>query len=223
MDRANGAGNRRHIGIEICRNKDNGFAGSPSQRLEGAYRNAAEYVAHVLIQYGWGTNVLKQHWHHSGKNCPRKIRLFKRWNWFKNLVQQNMDRINGVEKEAKPEPTPQPKPQPALKPIEKSKAPQLEVALKDLKFKANKWRTEEVEAKGTFVVGGSSIMTRFGSPSLNSAEGGRAQSGYKVNFDLIALTEEYAWLRYSFNNRVKWIPFATRAGFEKGEYWGEFE
>ena len=88
-DGANGIGNRRYIHIEICRNKDNGFSGSISARLEQAYENSALYVAYVLKQYGWGVNVLRQHYDFTRKNCPRKIRLYNRWNWFKHRVQQH--------------------------------------------------------------------------------------------------------------------------------------
>src|SRR5699024_6309565 len=66
-DGANGQGNRRSIHIEICYSMDNGYSGRYSKRHAQAEKNAALYVAHVLIQYGWGVDRLRQHWDWSRK------------------------------------------------------------------------------------------------------------------------------------------------------------
>lgn len=71
-DGPNGTGNRKSIGIEICYSKSGG------PRYFNAEKNAIEYVAHVLKQYGWGIDRLKFHydWINSKgkrKNCPHRI------------------------------------------------------------------------------------------------------------------------------------------------------
>src|SRR5699024_8382190 len=93
-DGLNGAGNRRSIHLEITYNKDLGYGGPISERMEQAIENASLYVAHVLIQYGWGTGHLRRHWDWTRKNCPRKLILHNRWNAFKKRVQAHMDAIN---------------------------------------------------------------------------------------------------------------------------------
>lgn len=62
-----GAGNRKSIGIEICYSKSGG------PKYVAAEANAIEYVAHVLLQYGWGVDRVKWHRDWSGKNCPHRI------------------------------------------------------------------------------------------------------------------------------------------------------
>lgn len=220
-DGANGIGNRRYLHFEICRNKDNGFDGPISQRLEKAYENAALYTAYVLIQEKWNTSVLRQHFDFTGKNCPRKIRKYNRWNWFKRRVDHHMREIQGknnVVEEEKPEIPP--KDTPSVK-VDDDKVA-LEVALQDLKMNVNEWGTASVDVNGTFKAT-EEIMTRFGSPNIKSESGGRTSVGWKTEFDQILLAGDYAWLRYRFNDRIKYIPFATREGFESGEYWGVFE
>src|SRR5699024_5875662 len=93
-DGLNGAGNRRSIHLEITYNKDLGYGGPISDRMEQAIENAALYAAHVLIQYGWGTGHLRRHWDWTRKNCPRKLMLHNRWDAFKKRVKEHMDAIN---------------------------------------------------------------------------------------------------------------------------------
>ena len=54
-DKTNGTGNRKSIGIEICRS-----TGDTNMFLQ-AEKNAAHYIAKLLKQYGWGVDRLKQH------------------------------------------------------------------------------------------------------------------------------------------------------------------
>ena len=219
-DGANGVGNRRYIHIEICRNKDNGYAGAASSRLMQSYENAAIYTAHVLRQYGWTTSVLRQHYDFTRKNCPRKIRLHGRWNWFKGRVQHHMDRLAGrnvstPKVEAKPA-TPKPK-------AKESPKLNLKVALKDLKLEKNQYGTEIVEVKGKFKVGNQRIRSRVGSPNIKHNSKGHVAAGTTVEFSAIALAGDYAWVRFLDKDSVtSWLPFATKAGFMKEEYWGEF-
>lgn len=90
-----GPGNRRSIHHEISYSMDNGYYGAMSERYLAAQENATLYAAHVLIQYGWGVDRLRQHNDWSGKDCPHKIRAHGYWDWFVNRVQQHMDAING--------------------------------------------------------------------------------------------------------------------------------
>lgn len=90
-----GQGNRASIGVEIARSMDNGYSGSMSERYLQGQENATLYSAHVLLQYGWGTDRLRQHWHWSRKDCPHKMRAHGYWDWFVRRVQQHMDAIKG--------------------------------------------------------------------------------------------------------------------------------
>jgi len=99
-DGANGTGNRRSIGIEICYSMDNGYSGAYSARYRKAEENTALYAAYVLDQYGWGVNRLRQHWNWSRKDCPHKMRAHGRWNIFKNRVQQHLNAIKKGNKSA---------------------------------------------------------------------------------------------------------------------------
>lgn len=88
-----GQGNRASIGIEICYSIDNGYSGAMSERYLQAQENATLYAANVLLQFKWGVDRLKQHWHWSRKDCPHKMRAHGYWDWFVKRVQQHMDAI----------------------------------------------------------------------------------------------------------------------------------
>ena len=92
------SGNRLAIGIEICRSMDNGYSGAKSSRYSQAEENAALYAAHVLHQFGWGTDRLRQHWHYTRKDCPHKMRAHNSWGWFVKRVQQHLDALKGGKK-----------------------------------------------------------------------------------------------------------------------------
>ena len=87
-DGANGNGNRKSIGIEICRST------SDVATFKKAEENCAKYVATLLKQYGWGIDKVKQHYDWSGKNCPHKTRELG-WQRFLNMVQKELDALNG--------------------------------------------------------------------------------------------------------------------------------
>jgi hypothetical protein len=65
-DGTDGAGNRQSIGIEICENRDGD--------RPGAEANAAWLTAKLLRDFGLDPDRVKQHYHWSGKNCPRVLR-----------------------------------------------------------------------------------------------------------------------------------------------------
>src|SRR5699024_199714 len=104
------SGNRKAIGMEICYSMDNGYSGAYSARHRKAENNAALYAAHVLKQYGWGTDRLRQHWHYTRKDCPHKMRAHNGWNAFKKKVQSHLDALNGKKSESTVKPKPAPKP-----------------------------------------------------------------------------------------------------------------
>jgi len=73
------SGNRTSISIEICE------SGNYAQTL----RNAAQLVAKMLKERGWGIDRLRRHYDWSGKICPRLMYDGGKWTgWteFKNMV-----------------------------------------------------------------------------------------------------------------------------------------
>ncbi|MCY9532994.1 N-acetylmuramoyl-L-alanine amidase [Paenibacillus alvei] len=69
----NGDGNRKSIGIEICE------SGNYAKTLE----NAADLVAKMLKERGWGTDRLRRHYDWSRKICPSKMYDGGKWTgWF---------------------------------------------------------------------------------------------------------------------------------------------
>lgn len=87
-DGASGKGNRKSIGIEICYSKSGGA------KYEAAEENAAQYIAALLKQYGWGVDRIKQHYDWSRKNCPHRIRTEGRWDTFIKRVQAALNTLD---------------------------------------------------------------------------------------------------------------------------------
>ena len=87
-DGASGTGNRKSIGIEICRSTGD------VNLFKKAEENCAKYVATLLKQYGWGIDRVKRHKDWSGKNCPHKT-MELGWQRFLNMVQKELDALNG--------------------------------------------------------------------------------------------------------------------------------
>ena len=83
-DGKNGTGNRKSIGIEICYSKSGG------KRFEEAENLAAEYIAYLLKQYGWGIQKVKKHQDWSGKYCPHRT-LDLGWQRFLNKIKKYLD------------------------------------------------------------------------------------------------------------------------------------
>lgn len=65
-DGGNGTGNRKSISIEIC------YSLSGGERFDQAERLAAEYIAMLLNERGWGLDRVKKHQDWSGKYCPHR-------------------------------------------------------------------------------------------------------------------------------------------------------
>ena len=88
-DGATGNGNRKSIGIEICRSTGD------VTTFKKAEANCAKYVATLLKQYGWDVSRIKRHKDWSGKNCPHKT-MELGWQRFLDMVQNELDVLNGV-------------------------------------------------------------------------------------------------------------------------------
>ncbi|MBG9737280.1 N-acetylmuramoyl-L-alanine amidase [Paenibacillus alvei] len=79
----NGDGNRKSIGIEICE------SGNYAKTLE----NAADLVAKMLKERGWGVDHLRRHYDWSGKVCPRLMYdggKWTGWQTFKAEVEKRL-------------------------------------------------------------------------------------------------------------------------------------
>lgn len=87
-DGANGLGNRKSIGIEICRSTGD------INLFKKAEQNCAEYVAKLLKEYGWGIDRVKRHKDWSGKYCPHKT-MDLGWQRFLDMIQAELNKLNG--------------------------------------------------------------------------------------------------------------------------------
>ncbi|CZT57095.1 N-acetylmuramoyl-L-alanine amidase CwlA precursor [Eubacteriaceae bacterium CHKCI005] len=83
-DGANGTGNRQGIAVEICYSKSGG------SRFEAAERNAAQLIAQMLKERGWGIDKVTKHQDYSGKYCPHRT-LDMGWQRFLDMVQGYLD------------------------------------------------------------------------------------------------------------------------------------
>ena len=94
-DGANGKGNRKTIGIEICYSKSGGA------KFDQAEKNAAHYIATLLKEYGWTIKDIYKHQDFSsyGKYCPHRT-LDKGWDRFKTMIQDELDILNGKKEES---------------------------------------------------------------------------------------------------------------------------
>lgn len=82
-DGANGFGNRKTISIEICYSKSGGEAFDKGETL------AAEFIASLLVKYGWSIDKVGKHQDRNGKYCPHRT-LDLGWERFLNKVKSYM-------------------------------------------------------------------------------------------------------------------------------------
>lgn len=82
-----GKGNREGIHIEIC------YSASGGARFIQAERNAAEYIASLLKEFGWGIDRVTKHQDYNGKYCPHRT-LDMGWGRFLKMVQSELDKLN---------------------------------------------------------------------------------------------------------------------------------
>lgn len=86
-DGANGYGNRKTIGIEICYSKSGG------ERFDKAERLAAKFIAQLLFERKWGLDRVGTHQMRSGKYCPHRT-LDYGWDRFLNMVGNELNALN---------------------------------------------------------------------------------------------------------------------------------
>ncbi len=79
----NGKGNREGIAIEICYSKSGG------SKFDKAEENAADLIAYLLKQYGWGINKVTKHQDYAKKYCPHRT-LDKGWDRFIKIVESRL-------------------------------------------------------------------------------------------------------------------------------------
>src|SRR5699024_4287983 len=196
-------GNRRSIGIEICYSMDNGYSGAYSARHRQAEDNAALYIAHLLKQYGWGVDRLRQHYNWTRKDCPHKMRAHNGWNAFKRKVQNHLNKLNG--KTVRPAATPKPS---------------------TSGWKTNRHGTQFLATKGTFTVGSKPITVRDKSPFLSAPQGRRpAKPGNKIKYHELVRQDGHIWVGYyTGSGMLRYCPVRTwnsRTG-AVGPAWGTF-
>lgn len=81
-----GKGNREGISIEIC------YSLSGGDRFIQAEKNAAEYIANLLKERGWGIDKVTKHQDYNGKNCPHRT-LEMGWERFLNMISSFMGEV----------------------------------------------------------------------------------------------------------------------------------
>ena len=88
-DGSSGRGNRKHIHIEICYSKSGGT------KFTEAEQNAAAYTAKLLKERGWNVSNVKKHQDFASKYCPHRT-LDLGWQRFVDMVQSELNKLNGV-------------------------------------------------------------------------------------------------------------------------------
>ena len=88
-DGANGKGNRKYIGVEIC------YSTGDKAKFEKAQENAAEFIAYKLKEKGWGIDRVQPHKYFSGKHCPHRTLDEYGWEYFIGRVQYYLNGGNG--------------------------------------------------------------------------------------------------------------------------------
>lgn len=85
-DGANGFGNRKTIGIEICYSKSGG------DRFIKAEQNAVELIVYLLKKYNWGIDKVKRHYDYAPdkKYCPHRT-MDLGWNRFLKMIQDKLE------------------------------------------------------------------------------------------------------------------------------------
>lgn len=86
-DGANGPGNRKGIGVEIC------YSLSGDERFDKAERNAAKFLAERLYARGWGLDRVRKHQDFSDKYCPHRT-LDRGWARFLGMIQAELDALD---------------------------------------------------------------------------------------------------------------------------------
>lgn len=85
-DGANGYGNRKTIGIEICYSKSGG------KKFDKAEQLAAKFIAQLLYERKWGIDRVGTHQMRSGKYCPHRT-LDYGWDRFLKMVSNELEAL----------------------------------------------------------------------------------------------------------------------------------
>ena len=99
-DGGSGQGNRKYIHVEICRSTGD------LETFKKCEQNAAEFIANELKKRGWGVDKVKQHHDFANKNCPHRTRELG-WQRFLNMIQAELNKLNGAARPVQPKPQPQ--------------------------------------------------------------------------------------------------------------------
>lgn len=83
-DGADGAGNRKSIGVEICYSKSGG------ERFEKAEKNAAKLVAALMRHFNIPLSNVRTHQSWSGKYCPHRT-LDLGWDRFVKMIEKEFE------------------------------------------------------------------------------------------------------------------------------------
>ena len=92
-------GNRNAIGIEICYSRSGGELFNKAEDL------AAQYIAYLLKQYGWGIDKVQTHQMQSGKYCPHRT-LDMGWQRFLNMISKYLGSAKPTPQPSQPAPAP---------------------------------------------------------------------------------------------------------------------
>lgn len=85
-----GAGNLRGIHVEICYSKSGG------ERFQRAEENAAQLLAELLKEHGWGLDRVTKHQDYDGKYCPHRT-LDLGWERFLKMVKKYLEQEDNVD------------------------------------------------------------------------------------------------------------------------------
>lgn len=194
-DGANGTGNRKSIGIEICYSLTPGHP-----KYSKAEDNGAKLAALILHQYGWGIGRLRKHQDWSGKYCPHRILDNGNWEGFKGKVQGYLLQLQGH----------------AVQPL-----PTLKAAPAQPRVATTNTNAYERAESGTFTAT-EDIYFR-NEPNLSGRTQGMYYKGESVHYDRIRV--EYngfvwiSWISASTGIR-RWMPIKVRKNGKTVEVWG---
>lgn len=196
-DGANGAGNRKSIGIEICHSLTPG-----NPKYAKSEENGAKLAAIILYQYGWDIDRIRKHQDWSGKYCPHRILDNGNWEGFKGKVQAYLLQLQGKQT-PKPKPTVAPKPTPEPTPTA---------------------TVNEYTEYGTFTAT-ENIYFR-NEPNLNGRTQGMYYKGESVNYDRVRIdVDGFVWISWvSASTGIRrWMPIKVRKNGKTTETWGTFK
>ncbi|HEM3705707.1 TPA: N-acetylmuramoyl-L-alanine amidase [Streptococcus suis] len=194
-DGANGTGNRKSIGIEICYSLTPGHP-----KYAKSEDNGAKLAALILHQYGWGIDRLRKHQDWSGKYCPHRILDNGNWEGFKGKVQGYLLQLQGH----------------AVKPL-----PAPKVATAQPRVATTNSNAREYAEAGVFTAT-EDIYFR-NEPNLNGRTQGMYYKGESVTYDRVRVDYNgfvwISWISASTDIR-RWMPIKVRKNGQTVESWG---